>query len=136
MKNTKSAFTLIELMVVVVIIAALAAMILPHVLPASEEAMVSIARGDIANIKNIGLELYHLHNHAYPSTEEGLMALVRKPSSAKNWKGPYIKKKPDDPWKHQYQYRNPGSRSLTGPDVWSKGPDAKDGSQDDVWPEE
>lgn len=129
-------FTLIELMVVVVIIAALAAMIVPHVLPASEDAKVKIAQGDIARIVNVGLELYKLHNDKFPSTDEGLQALITRPASAKEWKGPYLKKKARDPWKHDYRYKNPGSRSLTGPDVWSVGPDGQDGTADDVWPEE
>lgn len=129
-------FTLIELMVVVVIIAALAAMIVPHVLPASEDAKIKIAQGDIARIQGVGLALYKLHNDKFPSNDEGLDALIRKPSSARNWKGPYLNKKAIDPWKNNYQYRNPGSRSLTGPDVWSVGPDGQGGTDDDVWPEE
>ena len=130
-------FTLIELMVVVVIIAALAAMIVPHVLPASEEAKRGIAQGDIARIQGVALALYKLHNDKYPSSEEGLNALVVRPASAKKWKGPYLtRKKVRDPWQNDYRYKNPGSRSLTGPDVWSVGPDGQDGTDDDVWPEE
>ena len=137
MHNARHGFTLIELMVVVVIIAALAAMIVPHVLPASVDAKIKIAQGDISRIQNVGLELYKLHNDKFPSTEEGLQALTVRPASAKNWKGPYLKKKKaTDPWQNEYRYKNPGSRSLTGPDVWSVGPDGDDGTADDVWPEE
>ena len=136
MSTAQQGFTLIELMVVVIIIAALAAMIVPHVLPASDEARTGIAQGDIARIQSVGLALYKLHNDRFPSTEEGLHALIVKPASAKNWKGPYLNKKAIDPWKNDYRYKNPGSRSLTGPDVWSVGPDGKDGTDDDVWPEE
>ena len=137
MNRKSEGFTLIELMVVVVIIAALAAMILPHVLPASEDAKIRIARADIANIQNIGLGLFHLHMDRYPTNEEGLNALISRPASSGEWKGPYLKKRPVDPWKEPYLYRVPGTRNITGgPDVWSKGPDRKEGTSDDVWPEE
>lgn len=124
-------FTLIELMVVVIIIAALAGMVLPRVLPASDEAKAKIASGDIANI-SVALKLFRLHNDVYPSTQEGLDILL-KPSSSRTFKESYLERKPLDPWKRKYQYRYPATRNTTGSfDLWSLGIDGKDGTDDDV----
>jgi general secretion pathway protein G len=121
MKYSRSGgFTLIELMVVVIIIAALAGMVLPKVLPASDEAKRHIATGDIANI-SMALKMYHLKNDRYPSNEEGLKVLFPD----------YIEKKARDPWKRDYLYRNPGTRNASGFDLWSQGKDPQ-GETDDV----
>jgi general secretion pathway protein G len=112
-------FTLIELMVVVVIIAALAGMVLPKVLPASTEAKIKIAEGDLAALKT-ALQLYHLKNDRYPSTEEGLKALYPA----------YLEKPARDPWKRDYLYRNPGTRNAGGYDLWSVGPDPQNDADD------
>ena len=117
----KQAFTLIELMVVVIIIAALAGMVLPRVLPASDEAKSNIARGDIANIA-VALKLYRLQNDEFPKTEPGLDALVPR----------YLEKTPRDPWKRPYRYLYPGRRSPSGFDIWSLGADGQEGTEDDV----
>ena len=124
------AFTLIELMVVVIIIAALAGMVLPRVLPASQEAKSKIAAGDIRSITT-ALQLYKLHNDVYPSTSEGL-AVLMQPSSSPTWKEPYLEKKPIDPWKHSYEYEYPSSRAGSGFALWSKGPDGQSGTDDDI----
>jgi general secretion pathway protein G len=118
----RNGFTLIELMVVVIIIAALAGMVLPRILPASDEAKRNISKGDMANI-GVALKLYRLHNDRFPSTDEGLGALMSKPASARNWRGPYLEKRPLDPWKRLYQYRYPGRNNIVGFDIWSLGPD-------------
>jgi len=120
-QGKQSGFTLIELMVVVIIIAALAGMVLPRVLPASDEAKRNISKGDIANI-TVALKLYRLHNDKFPAGGQGLKALVPK----------YLEKAPRDPWKRDYRYGYPGSRSPAGFDIWSLGPDAQDGTEDDV----
>jgi len=125
-----SGFTLIELMVVVIIIAALAGMVLPRVLPATDEAKSHISKGDIAGI-TLALKMYRLHNDRYPSTDEGLGALMSAPSSAKNWKGPYLEKRAVDPWKRPYKYRYPGQHNPSGYDIWSLGP-LEDDVADDV----
>jgi general secretion pathway protein G len=108
-------------MVVVIIIAALAGMVLPRVLPASDEAKRNISKGDIANI-TVALKLYRLHNDKFPAGDQGLKALVPK----------YLEKAPRDPWKRDYRYRHPGSRIPAGFDIWSLGADAQDGTEDDV----
>ncbi|MDI6774504.1 MAG: type II secretion system major pseudopilin GspG [Verrucomicrobiota bacterium] len=130
MKRTAAGFTLIELMVVVIIIAALAAMVLPRLIPATDSAKRKIARGDIAHIK-IALQLYRLHNDRYPATEEGLDVLL-VPAKTKDWNEPFLDTKPEDPWKRKYQYRFPGTHGAAGYDLWSLGADGKDGTEDDI----
>ena len=125
-----SGFTLIELMVVVIIIAALAGMVLPRILPASDEAKRHIATGDIANI-TVGLKLFRLHNDRFPDSGEGLSALMTAPAKARDWKGPYLERRARDPWKRDYQYKCPGPHNPSGFDLWSLGPKEED-SADDV----
>ncbi|MBA4387801.1 MAG: type II secretion system protein GspG [Verrucomicrobia bacterium] len=128
--RNRLAFTLIELMVVVIIIAALAAMVVPKVLPATTDAKRRISKGDIANI-SMALKLYRLHNDKYPSTEDGLGILL-KPSTSKDWKDSYLEKAAVDPWERKYQYVCPGSHSQAGFDLWSMGPDGQTGGGDDI----
>ena len=121
-------FTLIELMVVLVIIGVLAALIVPNVLDRADDARVTAAKTDIANI-NQALKLYRLDNQRYPTAEQGLQALVAKPTTSpapQNWK-PYLEKLPNDPWGNPYQYLNPG---VKGPiDIMSFGADGKAGGE-------
>ena len=121
-------FTLIELMVVLVIIGVLAALIVPNVLDRADDARVTAAKTDIANI-NQALKLYRLDNQRYPTAEQGLQALVAKPTTGpapQNWK-PYLEKLPNDPWGNPYQYLNPG---VKGPiDIMSLGADGKAGGE-------
>lgn len=119
-------FTLIELMVVLVIIGVLAALIVPNVLDRADDARVTAARTDVNNIMQ-ALKLYRLDNQRYPSAEQGLTALVIKPSSGAvppNWR-PYLDKLPNDPWNRPYQYLNPGVRGEI--DVLSLGADGQPG---------
>jgi general secretion pathway protein G len=125
-----SGFTLIEIMVVVIIIAALAGMVLPRVLPASDDAKRKIAKADLVNITT-ALKLYRLHHDRYPSTEEGLNVLLVPPSRG-GWKEPYLDNKPMDPWSRKYSYKQPGAHNTSGFDRWSSGPDGLDGTEDDV----
>ena len=131
MRRSKAGFTLIELMLVVIIIGALVAMVMPRLVGRSEQARVSAARADInANIAT-GLKLFELDNGTYPSTDEGLNALLTKPGNAKNWNGPYLEKKPLDPWGHEYQYESPGSHRSHDYDLYSLGKDGQ-ASGDDI----
>ncbi|HEU0258562.1 MAG TPA: type II secretion system major pseudopilin GspG, partial [Burkholderiales bacterium] len=108
-KRSPRGFTLVEIMVVVVIIGILAVLIVPRVLGRSDEARVAAAKHDIAAISQ-SLKLYRLDNGRFPSTEQGLQALVTRPQSApapSNWRQ-YLDKLPNDPWGNPYQYLNPG----------------------------
>lgn len=127
----KKGFTLIELMLVVIIIGVLVSMVVPRLVGRSEEARVSAAKADIhANI-SVALDLFELDNGRYPATEEGLSSLRTKPSSDINWKGPYLKREPRDPWGNPYVYRSPGEYNPDY-DLYSYGPDGKEGGGDDV----
>ncbi|MBI3903315.1 MAG: type II secretion system major pseudopilin GspG [Nitrosomonadales bacterium] len=123
-------FTLIEVMVVIVILGVLAALIVPKVMGRPDEARVVAARQDIASITQ-ALKLYKLDNLRYPTTEQGLQALVKKPSippEAPNWKGNgYLEKLPNDPWGHAYQYLQPGLHGDI--DVMSLGADGAPGGE-------
>lgn len=120
------AFTLIEVMVVIVILGILAALIVPRVMTRPDEARAVAARQDIASIMQ-ALKLYRLDNQRYPTTEQGLQALVTRPTSgpeAPNWKA-YLDRMPVDPWGKPYQYLNPGVRGEI--DVFSLGADGQPG---------
>jgi len=124
-------FTLIELMLVVIIIGALIAMVMPRLTGRGEQARVTAAEADIkANIAT-GLKLYELDNGGFPSTEEGLSALLSKPGSAINWNGPYLERKPLDPWGREYQYKYPSEHNAVDYDLYSLGKDGVE-SADDV----
>ena len=115
-------FTLIELMVVLVIIGVLAALIVPNMLDRADDARVTAARTDVNNLMQ-ALKLYKLDNLRYPTGEQGLQALVSKPTTGTippNWR-PYLDKLPSDPWKAPYQYANPGLKGEI--DVYSFGAD-------------
>lgn len=121
-------FTLIELMVVLVILGLLAAVIVPNVLDRADDARVTAARTDVSNLVQ-ALKLYKLDNQRYPSAEQGLQALLTKPSTgpaATNWK-PYLDKLPNDPWGRPYQYLNPGIKGEI--DVLSFGADGQAGGE-------
>ena len=121
-------FTLIELMVVLVIIGVLAALIVPNVLERADDARVTAARTDVNNLMQ-ALKLYKLDNQRYPSAEQGLQALVVKPTAGAippNWK-PYLDKLPNDPWLRPYQYASPGLKGEI--DVYSFGADGVIGGE-------
>lgn len=127
----RKAFTLIELMLVVIIIGALVAMVMPRLAGRGEQAKVAASKADIqANIAT-ALKLYELDNGNFPTTDEGLAALLAKPSSASNWNGPYLEKKPIDPWGREYKYKSPGEHRPADYDLYSLGKDGVE-SADDV----
>ena len=121
-------FTLIEVLVVIVILGILAALVVPKVLERPDEARAVAARSDIASILS-ALKLYRLDNQRYPTTDQGLGALVARPTIAPlppNWKpNGYLERLPNDPWGHPYQYLNPGVRGEI--DVFSFGADGAPG---------
>jgi general secretion pathway protein G len=123
-------FTLIELMVVLVILGVLAAMIAPKIMNRPDEARVMATTQDIASVLQ-ALKLYRLDNMRYPSTEQGLQALVTKPTIEPipgNWKsGGYLEKLPKDPWGTPYLYLNPGRHGEI--DVYSLGADGQPGGE-------
>jgi general secretion pathway protein G len=128
LRRPQRGFTLIELMVVLAIIGVLAALIVPNVLGRADEARVTAARTDVGNLMQ-ALKLYRLDNQRYPSTEQGLQALVSRPAAEPlppNWK-PYLEKLPRDPWGRPYQYLNPGAHGEV--DVLSLGADGQPGGE-------
>ena len=126
-QSRQSGFTLIEIIVVVVIISMLAAIVAPKFLGRVDEARVAKAKADIQNI-SAALSLYKLDNFNFPTTSQGLAALVTNPGNAKNWKG-YLDKVPKDPWGNEYQYLSPG-QNVTDFDIWSNGSDGSQGGAD------
>ncbi len=129
-KALQSGFTLIEIMIVVVILGILAALIVPKVMGRPDEARIIAAKQDVAALMQ-ALKLYRLDNITYPTTDQGLQALVVKPASAPippNWKsGGYLDRLPKDPWGHDYQYLSPGVRGEI--DVFSLGADGVPGGE-------
>ncbi|NIJ81558.1 type II secretion system major pseudopilin GspG [Xanthomonas cannabis] len=125
-------FTLVELMVVIVIIGLLATVVMINVMPSQDRAMVEKARADVAVLEQ-ALETYRLDNLSYPSTEQGLQALLNPPSGLtrpeRYRQGGYIRRLPEDPWGHAYQYRRPGRNG--GFDVYSFGADGAEGGDAD-----
>ncbi len=131
--NRQRGFTLIEIMVVVVIIGILIGLVAPNILGRVDKARVTAAKADIATLEQ-ALEMYRLDNHSYPSTDQGLEALVAKPGgepAANNWNPEgYLKKNklPLDPWGHAYQYLVPGQERRPF-DLFSFGADGREGGE-------
>lgn len=125
----QSGFTLIEVMVVIVILGILAALIVPNVIGQGDKARVGTTKSTLSTVAN-ALDLYKLDNHQYPSTQEGLDALIKQPASAKNWlQGGYIKGGlPKDGWGADLQYVAPGSNGQAY-DLYSFGGDGKEGGE-------
>ena len=124
-------FTLIELLVVLVILGLLAGLVGPQVLRYLGGAKSDTARLQIEEL-GAGLDLYHLETGRYPTTEEGLSALVEQPAGISNWNGPYLKKKtvPGDPWGNEYHYRSPGEHGMY--DLYSLGQDNMEAGEGDA----
>src|ERR1043166_2217067 len=129
LKRTQGAFTLIEIMVVVVILGILAATIIPQFIGTTHDAKVSAAKSHIAELES-ALERFNVHMDRYPTTDEGLKGLVEAPGNDdKKWRGPYVKQLRTDPWGMPYEYRAPGIPHRTRFDLWSRGADKADGGE-------
>ena len=134
--KNKQGFTLIEIMLVVIIIGILAAMVIPNLAGRGEDARNKAAKADIEANLAASLDLYELDNGQYPTSEQGLMALIKEPTTEpvpKNWSGSYLKKKqiPKDPWGRDYVYVSPGAHNQKEFDLSSLGPDGVE-SNDDI----
>lgn len=127
-RNQQHGFTLIEIMVVVVIMGILAALVVPKLMGRADDARIVAAKQDISTIMQ-ALKLYKLDNQRYPTTEQGLIALIKKPTSgpaASGWKiGGYVDKLPKDPWGNPYQFLSPGIKGEL--DIFSLGADGQPG---------
>lgn len=141
-KKYTQGFTLVEILLVVLIIGVISAMVVPNLAGRGEQARRSIARADIDTNLDSSLGMYELDNGKYPTTDQGLAALLQKPAIEPvpgNWNGPYLKKKavPKDPWGRDYVYRSPGVHNSEGYDLSSVGPDGVESADDIVnWQEE
>nr|WP_193601668.1 type II secretion system major pseudopilin GspG [Marinobacter salexigens] len=133
MPKSSQGFTLIEIMVVMVILGLLVAVVAPNIMGRSDQAKVTIAETQLKNLAG-ALDMYRLDNSHYPSTQQGLDALVSRPSGSpepKNWNPDgYMKSLPKDPWGNEFEYVSPGRE---GPyDLYSKGSDGQEGGDDDA----
>jgi general secretion pathway protein G len=133
----RQAFTLLEVLMVVVIIGILAALVVPNFFGASEDARIRLSKALIESGINGTLDLYRLHMGQYPTTDEGLAALVERPDDdelAEKWAGPYVKdgSKIKDAWGHDLIYESPGQYNENSYDLSSPGPDGQEGTDDDI----
>jgi general secretion pathway protein G len=129
------AFTLLEILVVLAIIGLLAGLAISNVDKIFGGAQVTTAQLFVQQSMKTSLTTYSIHLGSYPTTAEGLQALITAPANkADRWRGPYIEggKVPLDPWGEPYQYRSPGTKNKSGYDLYSKGPDRVDGNEDDI----
>ena len=133
-RAARKGFTLIEVLLTLALLALLASVVILNV-----DTFFSGGRAQVAEIwvnqsVKTPLRSFQLHVGRYPTTEEGLGALVDRPSGVeeRNWRGPYIEELPNDPWDNPYQYRYPGQNNPRTYDVWSMGPDGVSGTDDDI----
>ena len=135
-KRVRTKYTFIEIMVVVIIIAILAAVVMPKFAGRTEDARISSVQSQLS-IFQTALSAYNLDTGVYPSTSQGLKALMVKPSTSPvpvNWKGSYLqgKKTPEDPWKNAYVYKCPGTHNPGSYDLSSNGPGGLSGGKDEI----
>ncbi len=131
-RRRRGGFTLIELLLVLVILSVLAAVVVPKFTRRSEQARITAARTDIANLE-VALDAFEIDTGRYPTTQEGLEALVEEPSGVRDWRGPYIKRgAPGDPWGNPYLYKQPGDHNSASYDLHCYGPDGQSGGGDDI----
>jgi len=134
-RRTRAAFTLLEMLMVIALIALLATVAIVALGKLFNQGEEGVAKAWVTSTAKTALWGYKMAVGRFPSTEEGLKALVQAPSSAgERWKGPYFDpaRLPDDPWGKPYQYRFPGTKNTASYDVYSLGPDGQDGTADDI----
>ena len=131
-RNKIRAFTLVELLIVVTILGILVAMVVPRLAGRTEQVRVSRAHTDVKGNISMALDLYELDTGKYPTTEQGLGALRAQPPGVDNWRGPYLKQSPIDPWGRVYKYVDPGTHNPQDYDLFSVGPDGVEGTNDDI----
>jgi general secretion pathway protein G len=138
-RHSQAGFTLIELMLVLVILATLAAIVTPRLTGQSKRAKIIAAQSQIAQF-GTALDAFEIACGRYPTTSEGMFALLQAPADLPDWNGPYLNKNvvPLDPWGNEYQYRCPGQYNPDGYDLYCYGPDGSQGGDDDItnWSEE
>jgi general secretion pathway protein G len=137
MKTNNRAFTLLEIIVMVGILALLATLLITKTEGIFGSSQQTIARIFVRDSIKTSLERYRMDLGSYPTTAESITVLMVAPANANgNWRGPYIEtpggKAPLDPWGEPYQYRSPGTHNKTGYDLFSKGPDKTEGTVDDI----
>jgi len=130
-KNRTDAFTLIELLLVLVILGILAAIVVPKFAGRTEQARQTAAQTQIASF-GTALDAFEVDNGYYPKGKSGLNELVQAPRDAQSWKGPYIKDVPNDPWGRPYVYTAPGKHNPSSYDLMSMGPDGRENTEDDI----
>jgi len=133
-RRAQRAFTLIELLLVLVILAVLAGIVYPKFASRGEQARQTAARTQIAAFAT-ALSAFEVDNGYYPRGRDGLLALLQKPSDAPNWRGPYLEEKgglPNDPWGRPYLYECPGKHNVNSYDLYSLGFDGREGTEDDI----
>lgn len=125
-------FTLIELLLVLVILGIIAAIVVPKFSGRTEQARMTAAESQIASFAT-ALDAYEVDNGSYPAGRDGLLDLVQQPADARSWRGPYMRKDiPNDPWNRPYVYEFPGRRNPNSYDLYSVGPDGREGTEDDI----
>ncbi len=135
-KQARRAFTLLEVLMVIVILGLLAALVAPQFFGTGEKAKIDLTRNMIEGTLRSQLELFRTHCTRYPTSDEGLAALAVAPDDDElkdKWAGPYVKSKDlRDAWQHEFQYESPGTHNEDGFDVVSAGPNGQFGDDDDI----
>jgi general secretion pathway protein G len=130
-RTSQGGFTLIELLLVLMILAVLAAIVVPKFSGRTEQARTTAAQTQIASFRT-ALDAFELDNGFYPRGKDGLLDLVQQPRDSQNWRGPYIEEIPNDPWGNAYIYESPGKMNPNSYDLLSLGPDGRAGTDDDI----
>lgn len=132
--TSRHGFTLVEVLLTIALLAIISSILIVNVDRIFGGGKESVAELFVGQVAKTPLKQYYFHVGNYPSTSEGLNALMQAPSgeNARKWKGPYLEELPEDPWGNPYQYRYPGEKNPDTYDLWSMGPDGTAGTADDI----